>query len=85
MDPLFLETVTISREHPMKVFVELGGDCDGVYVVKGETGFEVIEVKNGTSSIPFDYRVVAKRKGSEDRRLELLKLAEGELGSALDL
>jgi len=70
LDPLFLETVTIDNAHPMKVFVQLEGDCNGVYVSKGVTGFDVIELAKGTSSVPFSYRVVAKRAGFEDRRLD---------------
>ncbi|MEO0228012.1 MAG: hypothetical protein ABIL70_08210, partial [candidate division WOR-3 bacterium] len=70
IDPLFLETVTISEEHPMKVFVQLKDDCYGVYVKVGKTGFDVIELQNGTSNAAFSYRVVAKRKGFENARLE---------------
>lgn len=69
LDPLFLQTVTINSQHPMKVFVQLEGDCNGVYVSKGTTGFDVTELKTGTSNVSFSYRVVAKRKGFEDRRL----------------
>jgi hypothetical protein len=71
LDALFLETVTIDDDHPMKVFVELGGACEGVYIIKDEAGFDVVELRQGSSSIPFDYRVVAKRKGFENKRLEL--------------
>ena len=70
LDPLFLETVTIDDEHPMKVFVQLEDDCNGVYVDKGTTGFDVIELKRGTSNASFSFRVVAKRKGFEDMRLD---------------
>ncbi len=70
LDSIFLQTVTISEEHPMKVFVQLNGDSNGVYVVKGKTGFDIIELNNGKSNVPFDYRVVAKRKGFENIRLE---------------
>ena len=69
LDPLFLETVVINSLHPMKVFVQLEGDCNGVYVSKGATGFDVTELKGGNSSVSFSYRVVAKRKGYENERL----------------
>jgi hypothetical protein len=69
LDPLFLETVTIDENHPMKVFVQLEGDCKGTYVVKGDTDFDVYELQGGTSDVVFSYRVVAKRKGYEDERL----------------
>ncbi|MBC8232927.1 hypothetical protein H8E77_25575 [bacterium] len=71
LDPLFLETVTINSQHPMKVFVQLNDDCNGVFVTRGNTGFDVIELQKGQSNAHFTYRVVAKRKGFEDKRLEL--------------
>jgi hypothetical protein len=61
--PLFLETVTIDDQHPMKVFIQLNDDCHGFYVQRQATGFEVIELGRGTNSAHFSSRVVAKRKG----------------------
>ncbi|MBN1425481.1 hypothetical protein JXA88_13085 [Candidatus Fermentibacteria bacterium] len=75
LDPLFLETVSIGPENPLRVFIELGGDCRGVYVVKGDKGFDVIELQGGAASVPFDYRAVAKRRGFEDRRLDVCEAA----------
>lgn len=70
LDPLFLQTVTINAQHPMKVFIQLNDEnCKGTAVKRGTTGFDVIELQNGTSNASFSYRVVAKRKGFEDRRL----------------
>lgn len=69
LDTLFLQTVTIDAGHPMRVFVQPKGDCNGVYVVPGMTGFDVKELQGGGSSVSFDYRVMAKRKGYEDVRL----------------
>jgi len=69
LDPLFLRTVTINSQNPMKVFIQLtSGDPITVVTNKGTTGFDVIASDN-TSSATFDYRVVAKRKGFEDIRL----------------
>jgi hypothetical protein len=70
LDPLFLEAVTISAQHPMKVFVQLNDECQGVFVKRGTTGFDVYELNNGKSNASFSYRIVAKRKGFEDKRLE---------------
>ena len=70
LDPVFLQTVTINEQHPMKVFVQLEGDCRGVFVAnKSATGFDVVELQGGASSAPFSYRVVCKRKHYEDERL----------------
>jgi len=70
LDQVFLQTVTIDDRHPMKVFVQLEGDCKGVFVTnKSDMGFDVVELQGGTSSVPFSYRVVCKRKYYEDERL----------------
>jgi hypothetical protein len=45
-------------------------------VNKGQTGFDVVERQGGSSNGTFDYRVVAKRKGFESRRLDYCKAAE---------
>ncbi|HWR84015.1 MAG TPA: hypothetical protein VN285_12005 [Candidatus Deferrimicrobium sp.] len=79
LDPLFLETVTIAEKHSMKVFVTLNDDCNGVYVKRGLTGFDVIEMQNGKSGAQFTYRVVAKRKGFEDKRLEVVENIQASL------
>jgi hypothetical protein len=53
------------------VFPVAEGDCNGLYVSsKTPTSFEVREVKGGTSTLPFSYRVVAKRKDIAGPRLE---------------
>ena len=70
LDPLFLETVTIDENNPMKVIITLTDECNGVYVKKGKTGFDVIELAGGKSNATFDYVVYAKRKGYENKRLE---------------
>lgn len=74
MNETFLKTVTISNEHPMKVFIQLNGEANGVYVIKHDTYFEVIELKEGTSEAAFDWRVVARRKGFENTYLPKVEL-----------
>ncbi len=70
IDPIFLQTVTINDNNPMKVFIQMTDECpNGVYVKKGKDSFEVIEQNGGHSDATFDYRIVAKRKGFETRRL----------------
>lgn len=70
LDPLFLEMVTIDDAHPMQVFIQLNDDCNGTYVKTSTTGFDVFELQKGTSDASFSYRVVAKRRGYEDKRME---------------
>lgn len=62
LDPTLAMNVTISEEHPLRVFIQLEGDCNGVYVTnKTATGFDVVELNGGTSNTPFQYQVVCNR------------------------
>ena len=61
---------TISGQANYHVFLTPAGDCDGLYIAnRTATSFEVRELKSGTSSVQFDYRIVAHRKGYESARL----------------
>ncbi|MBL8881009.1 MAG: hypothetical protein JNG88_17985, partial [Phycisphaerales bacterium] len=62
LEPEFLQTVTIDDAHPIKVFVQLEGECNGVFVTnKTATSFDVRELQGGRSNAEFSYRVVAYR------------------------
>jgi len=68
IETAFAETVNTGVE--FHVFLTPGGDCKGLYVTnKTGNSFEVHELGGGTSSIPFDYKIVAKRRGFETQRL----------------
>jgi hypothetical protein len=68
LDPTFAETVNTGVD--FHVFLTPGGDCKGLYVTnKTASSFEVHELGGGTASIPFDYKIVAKRRGHETERL----------------
>ncbi|MBL8880223.1 MAG: hypothetical protein JNG88_13985 [Phycisphaerales bacterium] len=70
LDAEFGQTVTINDEHPMSVFVQLEGDCNGVFVANmSAAGFEVRELQGGRSGAAFSYRVVAQRKLYENLRM----------------
>jgi hypothetical protein len=61
---------TISGKADYHVFLTPAGDCGGLYIAnRTPTSFEVRELKGGTSSVAFDYRIVAHRKGLESARL----------------
>ena len=69
LDPAFAQTVNAGVEY--HVFLTPKGDCKGLYVTnESPSGFGVRELSGGTSSIAFDYRIMAKRKGYETVRLE---------------
>ena len=77
LEPLFLETVTIDAANPMHVFVQPNDEaCAGLVVKKGVTGFDVVSPLDRDASGVFTYRVVAKRRGFEERRLDYCKAAE---------
>lgn len=60
----------VNTEIDYHVFLTPGGDCKGLYVAqKSATSFEVHELGGGTSSVAFDYRIMAKRKGFESIRM----------------
>ena len=68
IDPAFAETVSNSADY--HVFLTPRGDSRGLYVINATpTSFEVRESGGGTSSLSFDYRVVARRRGYEAQRL----------------
>jgi hypothetical protein len=68
LEPIFGQTVNTEMEY--HVFLTPNGDCRGLYVSrKSSTSFEVRELGGGASSIAFDYRIMAKRKGYEGIRL----------------
>jgi hypothetical protein len=68
LDPTFAQTVNTSVEY--HVFLTPRGDCQGLYVGNQTAqGFEVHELRGGSSNIAFDYRIMAKRNGFETVRL----------------
>jgi hypothetical protein len=77
LDPLFLETVTVDEDNPLNVFLQPQDPyCRGLAAVPGTTGFGAVELFGGSSNGWFSYRVVAKRKGFEEKRLDYCKAAE---------
>jgi hypothetical protein len=69
IDPTFADTVTADTSY--HVFLTPLGDLKSpLYVTKiSATNFEVREANGGNSSISFDYKIVAKRRGYEAQRL----------------
>lgn len=54
--------IFVDERHPMKVFIQLEGDCNGVYVTeKTKNGFKVKELQNGRSNVSFSWNMVANR------------------------
>jgi hypothetical protein len=66
LDKDFAKNVTINEKHPLRVIVQLEGDCKGVYVTNHtSTGFDIKELQGGKSNVPFTYFVTANRADGE--------------------
>ena len=62
IDPIFAKNIVVNEKHPLRVFVQLEGDCKGVYVTnKTKDGFDVIELNAGSSNTSFSWSIVANR------------------------
>lgn len=67
LDPVLSKNIFVDENHPLKVFIQLEGDCNGVYVTsKSATGFIVKELRNGKSNTPFSWQIVANRADTTD-------------------
>ena len=72
LDAIFLETVTIDAMNPMHVFVQPYDEaCRDLVVKRGDGGFDVVNPAQPDAAGAFSYRVVAKRKGFEAKRLDV--------------
>lgn len=62
IDPIFAKNIVVNEHHPLRVFVQLEGDCNGVFVEnKTANGFDIKELSGGKSNVSFSYTVVANR------------------------
>lgn len=72
IDPILKDAIYVDEKHPLKVFIQLEGDCNGVYVTnKSANGFMVKELANGTSNVAFSYHIVANRADEIDANGEV--------------
>lgn len=75
IEPVFAQTVNLSEYH---VFLTPLGDCPLYVAEKAAASFTVRAMGGQTCNIAFDYRLVAKRLGYEQLRLESAATAEVE-------
>ncbi|QQR87904.1 MAG: hypothetical protein IPJ76_06685 [Flavobacteriales bacterium] len=62
LDPTLARNILVNEQHPLRAFVQLRGDCNGVFVTnETATGFDVIELNGGTSNVGFNWTVTANR------------------------
>ncbi len=67
LDPILAKNVAINEKHHLRVFIQLDGDCKGVYVTnKTTTGFDVIELNGGSSNTPFEWHIICNVKDENE-------------------
>lgn len=67
LDKILVRSLKIDKDHPLKVFIQLEGNCNGVFVSnKTSEGFDVSELMNGTSNADFSWHIVANRADRKD-------------------
>ncbi|MEZ4874672.1 MAG: hypothetical protein R2793_04310 [Flavobacteriaceae bacterium] len=67
LDPILKRNIYVDKDHPIKVYVTLEGDCNGIYVTnKSADGFTVKELQGGTSNAAFSWQIVANRADTKD-------------------
>jgi len=75
IDPLFAQTVNLNE--PYHVFVQAYGNASLYVTNRTPTSFEV-RLHDGDPNVEFSYRIVAKRLGYEDQRLERAPWADND-------
>jgi hypothetical protein len=62
IDPVFSKNIVVSDKHPLRAFIQLQGDCKGVYTTnETQTGFDVVELQGGHSDVKFHWTITANR------------------------
>lgn len=62
LDPRLVKNIVVNDQHPLRAFVQLEGDCKGVYITnKTQNGFDVVELDGGTSNVNFTWTITANR------------------------
>lgn len=64
LDPILMDVIVVDAANPLKVITQVNiVECNGVAVInKTATGFDIVELRGGTSSGEIDYQIVAKPK-----------------------
>ena len=68
IDPILAKNIHVSENSPLRVFIQLEGDCKGTYVTdKSANGFTVKELQEGKSNVAFSWQLIAVRADSKDK------------------
>lgn len=76
LDPVFLEVVTIDDANPYHVFLQFydNATMNDCVVIRHDHSFEVLEKNQGRSTASFSFRITAKRKFHEGKRMQPVPL-----------
>ena len=78
LDPIYTYNISVENNSDLKIFIQLEGDCNGVFVTnKTKTGFDVIELKGGKSDVAFSWSSVAKRNDLKDASGNIISKIKG--------
>jgi len=62
LDPVFAKNIAVDDQHPLRIFIQLRDDCNGVFVFnENADGFDVKELLGGNSNARFFWTVTANR------------------------
>lgn len=84
LDPNLSKNIVVNAKHPLRVFIQLEGDCKGVYVTnKSQNGFDVVELDGGTSNVEFTWFVTANRADEQNPDGTWAKYSEERFAPAM--
>jgi hypothetical protein len=78
LDPIFSNNIHVDENHPLRVFIQLEGDCSGVsFSNQTANGFEVVKLMGGTSNVEFSWSVTANRADRKDDQGNVVSKHQG--------
>jgi len=86
IDPIFSKNILVNDHHPLRVLIQLEGDCNGVYVTnKDKYGFDVREISGGKSNTKFTYHIIANRADEDYGADRVARYAKNRFAKAVDI
>jgi outer membrane protein OmpA-like peptidoglycan-associated protein len=83
LESLLTRTIRVDEKHPLKVFIQLEGECNGVFVTnKSAKGFDVKELQGGKSNVSFTWQIVASRADETDADGVRIAYSDARFGKA---
>ena len=80
IDDIIAKNITVNKKHPLKVFIQLEGDCKGVYVNnKSNKSFTVNELQSGKSNVSFSWLIIANRADEIENGVTISEYADVRL------